>query len=535
MEQNKPLPVQVLMFAIFSPQAAMEGKSTPMTRGQRTPGLDTHAFGDRRLLEAIFGAAEEAILATTTRGIISACNTAAERLLGLKAAAALGLHISSIFPSDDTNGVQAAIDRVASGGKTEICETWVKASDGRLVECRLVRALIRDDEGDAAGVLHIAHDLTPRRASEKRIDDARKYLNDVLDHIPDPIFMKDREHRWIGGNLAFWDLLGGSPEKFIGKSDYEFFPQAEADHFWAIDDRVFKGETITTEEFLTDHKGDRHVLSTKKAAFSNEMEGRFLVGVIHDITHLKNTEDHLRKYVRKLEQSNQDLDDAAAMASHDLKEPLRGLVYQAAFLKEDYAGKIDAAGVERLDRMMALAERMDRLIDDLLYFSQLAHAEMAMTPTDMNEVVREIQAMMATQLADCNGRIIVPAPLPETVCDRQKVTEVFRNLIANGIRYNDKPERNVEIGFFENRETPQGPRKDVYYVKDNGVGIDPAHHHDVFGLFRRIRRANDGSNGARGTGMGLTFVKKIIERGGGSIWLDSAPGEGTTFYFTLCA
>jgi two-component system, LuxR family, sensor kinase FixL len=506
-----------------------------MTQRSRTPGLQTHAFDESNLLQAIFADAEEAIIATTTHGTINACNAAGARLIGLKPDEIIGKPVSFIFPNHDNGAAQAAIDRIAKGGKTEICEAWIKSTTGRLIECRLVRALIRDDDGDAAGILHVAHDLTPRRMSEKKIDDARQYLNDVLDHIPDPIFMKDKEHRWIGGNKAFWELLGGPPEKFIGKSDYEFFPKAEADHFWAIDDRVFGGETITTEEFLTDYKGERHVLSTKKAAFSTETQGRFLVGVIHDITHLKNTEDHLRKYVRKLEQSNQDLDDAASMASHDLKEPLRGLVYQAAFLKEDYGSKLDAAAIERLDRMIALAERMDQLIDDLLYFSRLAYAEMAVLPTDLNEVVREIQALMLSRLAECNGRIVVPQPLPVTVCDRQKTAEVFRNLIVNGIRYNDKPERIVEVGFREHVETPQGSRKNVFYVKDNGIGIDPAHHEDVFGLFRRIHRAGDGDGSARGTGMGLTFVKKIIERAGGRIWLESTPGEGTTFYFTLGA
>jgi light-regulated signal transduction histidine kinase (bacteriophytochrome) len=122
----------------------------------------------------------------------------------------------------------------------------------------------------------------------------------------------------------------------------------------------------------------------------------------------------------------------------------------------------------------------------------------------------------------------VPRPLPETVCDSRKVAEVFRNLITNGIKYNDKPKRTVEIGFLEQ----SGEEKNVFYVRDNGLGIAAEHHEDVFSAVRRLRPVG-GETGARGTGVGLTFVKKIIERSGGRIWLESKPGEGSTFYFTL--
>ena len=236
-------------------------------------------------------------------------------------------------------------------------------------------------------------------------------------------------------------------------------------------------------------------------------------------------------YMGELERSNQELDDFAYIASHDLKEPLRGLFNHATFLLEDYRDKIDEDGVRRLTRLGLLCQRMERLINDLMYFSRLGRAELAVQVTDPNAIIAEIQQMMETVLSERHARIVVPRVLPGIVCDKPRVTEVFRNLISNAVKYNDKPERIVEIGFLGSVETRQGSEKNIFYVKDNGIGIDPEYHQEIFRIFKRLQNAPDGQD--TGTGVGLTFVKKIIERHGGRIWLESESGKGTVFYFSL--
>jgi signal transduction histidine kinase len=238
-----------------------------------------------------------------------------------------------------------------------------------------------------------------------------------------------------------------------------------------------------------------------------------------------------RLYVGALERSNQELDDFAYIASHDLKEPLRGLFNHAAFLLEDYKDRIDKDGLRRLTRLGELCQRMERLINDLMYFSRLGRADLAVQQTDPNSVIIEVGQMMETALNERHARIIVPRALPQIVCDKTRVAEVFRNLITNAIKYNDKSERLVEIGFLESLNTEDGLERNVFYVKDNGVGIDPEFHQDIFRIFKRLQNASDGAD--TGTGVGLTFVKKIVERHGGRIWLESEPGRGTTFYFNL--
>jgi light-regulated signal transduction histidine kinase (bacteriophytochrome) len=179
--------------------------------------------------------------------------------------------------------------------------------------------------------------------------------------------------------------------------------------------------------------------------------------------------------------------------------------------------------------MVDVSNRMQQLIDDLLFYSRLGRDEMAVQNTDPNNVVRDIGHMLEAFLEERNAKICVPHALPVLWCDRTRMAEVFRNLITNAIKYNDKPQPTVEIGVAQT--VLDGENVDAFYVKDNGVGIAPEFHEEIFRIFKRLE---DGAAGHQsGTGAGLTFVKKIIERHGGRIWLHSEPGKGTTFYFTI--
>ncbi len=251
---------------------------------------------------------------------------------------------------------------------------------------------------------------------------------------------------------------------------------------------------------------------------------------IRDITARKQSEAKILRYTKELEKSNRDLDDFAYIASHDLKEPLRGLFNHAQFLLEDYQDKLDDDGKRRLDRLSFLSQRMEHLVNDLLYFSRLGRSDLAVQKTDPNQLVFNIQHMLESMIKEKNARIVISAPMPIVVCDRPRITEVFRNLITNGIKYNDKDIKEIEVGFLPSATAPHGFEKDVFYVKDNGMGIDEQYFQEIFRIFRRLHK-NEGDD--QSTGAGLTFVKKIVERHKGHIWLESTLGQGTTFFFTL--
>lgn len=272
-----------------------------------------------------------------------------------------------------------------------------------------------------------------------------------------------------------------------------------------------------------------------------------MLGAHTEVTALKDTEAALKKKTDELqhlnevlERSNKELDDFAYIASHDLKEPLRGIHNYAAFLYEDYKDKLDDDGVDKLKTLQRLTKRMEHLIDALLYYSRTGRQNMAIRKTDLNELISEVIDSLHISLAENNVDVRIPDSLPTITCDPTRISEVFRNLIVNAMKYNDKPDKWIEIGLNKGvhpieRKKEEGASgnefsEDVFYVRDNGIGIRENHLATVFTIFKRLH-GRDKYGG--GTGAGLTIVKKIIERHGGSIWVESTYGEGSTFYFTL--
>lgn len=237
--------------------------------------------------------------------------------------------------------------------------------------------------------------------------------------------------------------------------------------------------------------------------------------------------DELAKINIELERSNSELDAFAYIASHDLKEPLRGIHNYSTFLIEDYAHLLNEDGVSKLKTLVRLTQRMEDLINSLLHFSRLGRVELLMQRTNLNELVASVIEVLSISQEETNLDIRIPKRLPDVRCDRIQVSEVFSNLITNAIKYNDKANRLVEIGFL-NRATDEF--KITFYVRDNGIGIRQKHLDNIFRIFKRLHTAHQYGGG---TGAGLTIAKKIVERHGGKIWVESTYGEGSTFYFTL--
>ncbi len=243
----------------------------------------------------------------------------------------------------------------------------------------------------------------------------------------------------------------------------------------------------------------------------------------------------LKQANEALERSNQELDDFAYIASHDLREPLRGINTYSTFLLEDYQDKLDEEGQSKLNTLQRLTRRMESLIDSLLTYSRVGRTELAVQETNLGEMLAEILDSLDVVLKERGVEVRIQQPLPTVRCDRVRVGEVFRNLITNAMKYNDKPEKWIEVGRCNTDAALEGsPCAEgfpaTFYVRDNGIGIREKHLDSVFRMFKRLH-GRDQYGG--GTGVGLTIVKKIVERHGGQIWLQSTFGEGTTFFFTL--
>jgi light-regulated signal transduction histidine kinase (bacteriophytochrome) len=238
----------------------------------------------------------------------------------------------------------------------------------------------------------------------------------------------------------------------------------------------------------------------------------------------------------ELARTNEELDAFAYVAGHDLKEPLRGIHKYAHQLLEEQA-VVDEEHRKKLDGLMRLTLRMDGLLDSLLQFSRVGRETLAFEEVDLNEVLAEAIEMVGSRTVDGRSEVTVPRLLPAVDCDRVRCREILVNLLSNALKYNDKLKKHVEIGYIgpdEEHPRPGCPENldghAIYYVRDNGIGIQPKHFTQVFKMFKRLHGRDEYGGG---TGAGLTIVKRLVERHGGRIWVESTPGEGSTFYFTL--
>jgi light-regulated signal transduction histidine kinase (bacteriophytochrome) len=248
--------------------------------------------------------------------------------------------------------------------------------------------------------------------------------------------------------------------------------------------------------------------------------------------------DELAAINQELERRNQELDSFAFAASHDLKEPLRGVHNYSTILQEDYAQVLDAEGLDYLQTIVSLTQRMDKLIDVLLRFSQLGKAAMGFQDVDLNAIVTQVtevlEASQPTQAFD----IRIPRSLPTVQCDALLVHEIFTNLLSNAFKYNAQADPWAEVGYLDLSEQPLPSQPllpdvlatPIFYIRDNGIGIRPHHQEIIFKLFKRLHAQEEYGGGA---GAGLTIAQKAVERHGGKIWVESIYGQGSTFYFTL--
>jgi len=237
-----------------------------------------------------------------------------------------------------------------------------------------------------------------------------------------------------------------------------------------------------------------------------------------------------------LTRSNDELDAFAYVASHDLKEPLRGIHKYAHQLLES-AQLLDQESRKRVENLMRLTVRMDSLLDSLLHFSRVGRTTLELEAVDLNEIVDESLEMVGARRSDCALRIEVPRRLPEWRCDRVRVREIFTNLVSNAIKYVQGTSPHIEIGYLmpgEAGERPNAPAASlghtIFYVKDFGIGVEARHYEQIFRMFKRLHGREEFGGGV---GAGLTIVQKLVQRHGGSVWLDSVVGVGTTFYFTM--
>ena len=482
-------------------------------------------------LQAVFDTVVDGLITIDQHGVVKAFNAAAERIFGYRADEVIRHNFSMLMPEQVSSEGDTFLANHMSGG---VCrEVSARRKDGSVFPMELGVNMFEGRFGRS--FVGIIRDISERKAAEAALNESRERTQAIIDHALDAIITIDKRGiitEWNGQAEA---VFGWPSSEALGRtlSDLIIPPDLRDAHWHGIARFLSKGVGPILNERLElpalTRLGKR--ITVELAVTAQKLSnGYSFTGFLRDVTARKAAEVEREALMADLKRTNQELDDIAYVASHDLKESLRGFSGNARLLQDEQAARLDEEGKRRFGRLGALAERMELLVNDLLYFSRLGRQELVMEPTDLNAVVSEVAAMMDPTLREENAEIVVPIPLPAAVCDRSGMAEVFRHLIANGLNHNTSGRKTVEVGYLDAVKTDVGDITDAFYVRDNGVGIEAASHREIFQIFRRL---DGGSETRKPGGVGLTFVKKIVERHGGRVWLDSAPGKGTTFYFTI--
>jgi PAS domain S-box-containing protein len=246
------------------------------------------------------------------------------------------------------------------------------------------------------------------------------------------------------------------------------------------------------------------------------------VGVMADITERRRAEDELKRTMAELEHSNEELEWFAYVASHDLQEPLRAVTSYVELLAENYKGKLDADADDFIAFAVDGAAHMRLLIEDLLAYSRVRSRSEPFEPTDCAAVLGQALSNLQASIEE-NGAVVTHDSLPTVVADESQLVQLFQNLISNAVKFRAEEPPRVHIA------ASQGGNEWVFSIRDNGIGIPSEYADRIFVAFQRLHS----QRAYPGTGIGMAICKKIVERHGGRIWMESDPGKGSTFYFTI--
>ncbi len=407
---------------------------------------------------------------------------------------------------------------------------------------------VYDSSGQVAALEGFITDITDRKQAEEQLTESRNLLQSILDTIPARVFWKDRDLNYLGCNQPFAQDAGlESPDQIIGKNDRQLSWQDQVDLYQQDDrDVIATGRPkLYYEEPQTTPDGRRICLLTSKVPLlAPDGSIRGVLGTYRDITDQKQAELAREKLLKELHTKNEELQSIVFIASHDLRSPLvniRGFsgeleksletlkqILPTVQLSDDIRQQIDSLLNDDIPESLYFIKnsnkKMNALLNGLLRLSRIGTARLKPAVIDMNTLISGILGSLHFVISQNNIDIALENTLPPCRGDVTLITQAFENLIDNAVKYHH-PDRPCKIRI---RGYCQGDHC-LYQIQDNGIGIDPQHHTKVFEIFHRLNTSGSGE------GLGLTIVRRILDRQDGTIELDSEPEKGTTITITLPA
>jgi len=476
---------------------------------------------NRSLLEASL----DPLVAIGPNGTITDVNGATEAVTGCARATLIGTDFSDYFT--DPEKARAGYQQVYREGFVRDYPLELRHRDGHITSVLYNASVYRDENGNVVGIFAAARDITQRKHAEEALRQSEQRFSSMIEAVRDyAIIFLERDGRVASWNKGAERIKGYRAEEIVGQHFSRFYGSADiADGKPDHELRVATSEgRFEDEDWRVRKDGSRfwaNVVVTALRDGAGKVNG--FVKITRDLTARKQAEDEIRRYAEDLRRSNQELEQFAYVASHDLQEPLRTVSSFSQLLARRYHGKLDADADEFVTFIVEGATRMQTLINDLLAFSRVGMRGNPPALIACEQVLQIAKQNLEVAIAE-SGATITHDPLPVLSADQTQLTQLFQNLLSNAIKFR-RPEETPRIHIFAERQDGAWQ----FSVRDNGIGIKSQYFDRIFIIFQRLHGREEYS----GTGIGLAICKKIVERHGGRMWVESEPGTGSTFHFTI--
>ncbi len=479
----------------------------------------------RGLLEA----APDAMVVVDQAGAIILLNVRAEKEFGYSRDELLGQQVRTIIPKGFAERLIADGTRSAAEALAQQIGTGIELIGLRKDQSQFPIEIMLSPLENAEGILVTAaiRDISVRKAAEKHLGQMEGRYRGLLEAAPDAMVVVNRKGEIVLLNVQAEKQFGYHRDELVGQKMRNIIPEGFAERL--ISDGLRSPEDALAQKIgmgieLVGRRKDRTefpielMLSPLESA-----EGVLVTAAIRDITMRKMAEANLLKKVEELNRSNVELGQFAYIASHDLQEPLRMVASYTQLLSRRYKGKLDSEADEFIAFAVDGASRMQRLIQDLLAYSRVGTKGTELIDCSSEEALQQALINLRASIAD-SGSLVTHDPLPHVMADELQLIQLFQNLVGNAIKYQSPGIPRIHVSAAKNVEN-----KWIFSVKDNGLGIDSQYFEKIFGMFQRLHKREEFA----GTGIGLAICKKIVERHGGDISVESQIGQGSTFRFKL--
>ncbi len=468
------------------------------------------------------------------------CNESYAEDLKIKPGEIKGKTDYDFYPEELAGKYRADDKRIMQSGKAEeIEEGYIKA--GQRVTVHTFKAPVKDEKGNTIGIFGVFWDITERKQMEDALRAARDDWENIFESISDGVLILDREHHIIDANRATIGALQRSKDEIIGRYCYELFHCSDHPPEQCPHEKVLASSHPETAEMEIEIL-DRVHLVTVAPVFDKEGNIAKTIHIARDITERKRAEETRDMLNKELEAKNEELESILYVASHDLRAPLVNIqgfshelsriceLIHSAFADRGIAAKMgEKLNVlwnkdipEALGYILSSTSKMDSLLSGLLRLSRLGQAAMKVERLDMNSMLADITRSMEYQMKKAAVSLEIE-PLHPCLGDAAQINQVFSNLLDNAIKYLDDS-RPGRIHIYSKVEDGES----IYCVEDNGVGIAAEHQDKIFEIFHQLE-----PDRKKGEGLGLTIVRRILDRHNGRIWLESECGKGSKFFVSL--